>query len=92
MTANFSAHPPAGQQLPKDWRRNASAIGAAADAAAEQDGVEGDDHRHAAAGHDAAEDVSAEVVGPQRVVPGAAILPGRRLEGGGEVEAVGVVG
>jgi hypothetical protein len=31
--ANFSAHPPAGQQLPKDWRRNAPAIGAAANQA-----------------------------------------------------------
>ena len=31
--AQFQAYPPAGQPLPKDWKRNAPAIGAAADRA-----------------------------------------------------------
>ena len=30
---NFSVAPPAGQQLPRDWMRNAKATGAVADAA-----------------------------------------------------------
>ena len=29
----FTAHPPAGRQMPKDWMRNAPAVGAAADSA-----------------------------------------------------------
>ena len=62
-----------------------------ADAAAEQDGVERHDHRHPRPRHDPAEDIAAEIIRPQRIGQRPALLPRRRVEGGPQIQLVGVI-
>src|ERR1035437_8529872 len=61
-----------------------------AEAAGEHDGVEGDNERNTGAGADAAEHVAAEIVGAEQVLDAAAVRPGGGLEGGAEIERVGI--